>query len=95
VLLGRERQPVTLTAPIANAVCTLLPCFLRLAGPSRTDRGRRQSRRRRPGPAAPARLVGQPHETDLQKPLYPLIDKAPADPDRGGNRGDRDAIRPQ
>ena len=41
----------------------------------------------------PARFVGQALDALLQKPLHPLIDKAPADPDCLRNGGDRHAVR--
>jgi hypothetical protein len=37
-------------------------------------------------------LVCQPLQTRLLKPSHPLVDKAPADPDRGGNVGNRHPI---
>jgi hypothetical protein len=37
---------------------------------------------------AAARFVCEPLEALLHKPLYPLIDKATANPDRGGDIGD-------
>ena len=45
-----------------------------------------------PASVATARLVSQSRQALLQKPLRPLVDKATADADRGGNGGDRDAI---
>jgi hypothetical protein len=41
---------------------------------------------------AAAGLVGQSHQTRLEKTLHPLIDKAPADPNSGSNVGDWHAI---
>jgi len=41
---------------------------------------------------APSWLVGQSRQTPLLKPLHPLVDKTPADPDRGGNVGNRHSI---
>jgi hypothetical protein len=38
---------------------------------------------------AAAGFVCQPLQPLLQKPLHPLVNKATADPDRGGNFGDR------
>jgi hypothetical protein len=38
------------------------------------------------------RLIGQPCKALLQKPLHPFVDKVAADPDRGGNMGDRNPI---
>src|SRR5712691_3886086 len=41
----------------------------------------------RHAPVAPARFVGQSFYALLQKPLHPFVDKAAADPDRGGDVG--------
>jgi len=49
----------------------------------------RQGRGGRHAPRATARLVGQPRQALLQKPLRPLVDKAATDPHRGGNGADR------
>jgi hypothetical protein len=46
----------------------------------------------RPRPSAAAWFVCQAFETLVQKTLHPFVDKAPADPDRGGDMGDRDPI---
>ena len=52
----------------------------------------RQNRGDRHTMKARARFVNQSLDTFLQKSLHPLIDKAPADPDRGGYVGERHAI---
>jgi hypothetical protein len=44
------------------------------------------------GPVAAAWFVSQPRDALLQKPLRPLVDKAPADPNHVGNVGDRHLI---
>src|SRR5262249_11359011 len=49
----------------------------------------------RPWPAATTGFVAQPCDAVLLKPLRPLVHKASADPDRGGNLGDRRPIRQQ
>jgi len=41
---------------------------------------------------APITCFCQTRQTLLQKTLHPLVDIAPADPDRGGNVGDRHPI---
>ena len=41
---------------------------------------------------AAARLVSQSLQALHQKPLHPFVDKAPADPDRGSNVGNRHPI---
>jgi hypothetical protein len=43
-------------------------------------------------PAPTARFVGQALDTLCLKPLHPLVDKTPVDPDRGRNVGDRSPI---
>jgi hypothetical protein len=52
----------------------------------------RQRRLARHAPVAAAESVGQALYALLLKPLHPLVDKATADPDRGGNGSDRYAI---
>jgi len=39
-------------------------------------------------PMAAAGFVCQPLQALLRKPLHPFVNKATADPDRGGNVGD-------
>jgi hypothetical protein len=51
-----------------------------------------QGRPRRPAPVAAFPFAGQSFYALLEKPLHPLVHKAPADPDRGGNVRDRHAI---
>jgi hypothetical protein len=45
-----------------------------------------------PATIATARLVGQPLQAPVQKPLEPFIDKAAADPDRGSDLSKRHPI---
>src|SRR2546423_10777412 len=51
-----------------------------------------QGRLARHAPRAAARFVPQSLHAFLHKPLYPLIDMATADPNRGGHVRDRHAI---
>ena len=51
-----------------------------------------QDRLARHAPVAAARFVGQSLYALVLKPLHPFVDKATADPDRGGNIGDRHTI---
>src|SRR5262245_60939464 len=43
-------------------------------------------------PGATARFVRQALDALRQKALHPFVHKAPADPDRGSNGGDRDLL---
>src|SRR5262245_4591650 len=87
-------------SPLNVTVLSRLPLLLpspklshRGAGASRAHRVRlRQGRVGRHTPVAAARFVGQSHHPFLQKPLHPLVDKTTANPDRGGNVGDRNPI---
>ena len=67
--------------------------ILRLRGASRAGVVLlRQRRVERHAPSASARFVGQTREALREKPLHPFVHKAPADPNRGRNGGDRDSI---
>jgi hypothetical protein len=46
-------------------------------------------------PVAPSWLLSQSRHTRLGKPLYPLIDKTPTNPDHSGNVGDRHPLGDQ
>src|SRR5262244_283387 len=50
------------------------------------------SRLARPTPVTTTLFICQPLQALLQKPLRPFVDKATANPDRGGNVGNRHAI---
>jgi hypothetical protein len=71
-------------------ICTPLPCSPHLAGASCADIVLlRQGRLARHATVATTEFIGQPLHPCQEKPLHPLIDKATADPDGGGNVGDR------